>query len=142
MDIWLRRRAMANQISGASRTYVVADESGAVIAFYTLATGAVTAVAATGRFRRNMPDPIPVVVLARLAVDQAWQGRGVSRALVADALRRVVAAADLVGIRGVVVHALTVDLGAYYMKLGFCPSPLDPTLLMVTLDEVRAALAR
>src|ERR1700680_924676 len=75
LDDWLRRRARANQVSGASRTYVVCEEK-RVIAYYALASGGVTAESATGRLRRNMPDPIPVAVLARLAVDRGWQGKG------------------------------------------------------------------
>lgn len=139
MDTWLRRRALANQLSGASRTYVVTDSDGNVIAYYALAAGAVMAASATGRFRRNMPDPVPVIILARLAVDRAYQGRGYSRALIQDALRRVMAAADIVGIRVVVVHALNDDLRAYYTHLGFTPSPMDDTLFMVTTSDVRAA---
>lgn len=137
LDDWLKRRALANQVSGASRTYVVCDEE-RVVAYYSLATGAVTAVSATGRFRRNMPDPIPVIVLARLAVDIAYQGRGLSRALVGDALRRSLEAADIVGIRGVVVHLLRGNLRQFYLHLGFSPSPIDDMLFMVALADVRA----
>lgn len=80
LDDWLRRRAMQNQTSGASRTFV-ACESGQVIAYYALAASAVAPSEAPGRFRRNMPDPIPVVVLARLAIDRSHQGHGLGRAL-------------------------------------------------------------
>lgn len=83
LDDWLRRRALANRASGASRTFVVGSDN-AVIGYYALASSAVTTTEATGRFRRNMPDPIPVVVLGRLAVDQAWQGKGIGRALFRD----------------------------------------------------------
>lgn len=79
LDGWLRRRAKANQVSGASRTYVVCEEK-RVIGYYALASGAVTVESAPGRFKRNMPNPIPVAVLARLAVDRSWQGRGIGRA--------------------------------------------------------------
>jgi len=105
LDDWLRRRARANQASGASRTYVVC-EAKRVVAYYALASGAIAQAAVPGRFRRNMPDPIPVVVLARLAVDRNYQGRGLGRSLFRDAGRRVVHAADTIGIRGVVVHAI------------------------------------
>jgi predicted N-acetyltransferase YhbS len=106
LDDWLKRRARANQASGASRTYVVCDE-GRVIAYYALASGAIAAAGTPGRFRRNMPDPIPVAILARLAVDRAFQGRGLGRALFRDAARRVTGAADAMGIRGIVVHAIS-----------------------------------
>ena len=105
LDEWLGRRARVNQASDASRTYVVC-EGKVVVGYYALASGAVTQATAPGRFRRNMPDPIPVVVLARLAVDKRFQGRGLGRALFRDAARRIAHAADTVGIREIVVHAI------------------------------------
>jgi GNAT superfamily N-acetyltransferase len=140
LDDWLRRRARANQVSGASRTYVVCEEK-RVIGYYALASGAVTGDSAPGRFRRNMPDPIPVTVLARVAVDHGWQGRGLGRALFRDAARRVVNAADAIGIRGIVVHAISPEAKKFYLALGFDPSPREPMMLMVTLRDVRAALS-
>ena len=83
LDVWLKRRALKNQIAGASRTFVIC-ESTRVMAYYVLASSAVVVNAAPGRFRRNMPDPIPVVVLGRLAVDVVWHGRGIGRAMVRD----------------------------------------------------------
>ncbi|RDS82845.1 N-acetyltransferase [Dyella monticola] len=139
LDIWLKRRALKNQSSGASRTFVVC-EGARVVAYYALAASAVTVDAAPGRFRRNMPDPIPVVVLGRLAVDQSQQGKGIGRALVQDAARRVLQAADAIGVRGMLVHALSADAKAFYERLGFDPSPLDPLLLMITLVDLHAAL--
>ena len=87
-----------------------------------------------------MPNPIPVVVLGRLAVDQTWQGKGIGRALVRDAGHRVVQAADTIGVRGLLVHALSSDAKTFYGRIGFAPSPLDPLLLMVTLADLQAAL--
>ena len=138
LDEWLRRRARANQLTGASRTFV-SCEAGAVIAYYALASSAVTVSTAPGRFRRNMPDPIPVVVLARLAVAKSHHGQGVGRAMFQDAARRVIHAADAIGIRGLIVHALSADAAAFYLRLGFDASPLDPTILMVTLADLREA---
>ena len=140
LDDWLRRRAPANQVSGASRTYVVCDGN-QVIGFYALASGVVAVRDAPGRFRRNMPDPIPIVLLGRLAVDRNWQGRGIGRALFRDAARRVVNAADAIGIRGIVVHAISEEAKSFHLALGFEASPLEPMTLMVTLADVRAALA-
>jgi GNAT superfamily N-acetyltransferase len=97
LDDWLLRRARANQISGASRTYVVSQDK-RVVAYYALASGVIAIDAAPGRFRRNMPNPIPVAVLARLAVDEHCQGQGIGRALFGDAARRVAQAADVIGI--------------------------------------------
>ncbi len=139
LDDWLKRRARANHASGASRTFVVADAD-RVVAYCALASGSVQTVGAPGRFRRNMPDPIPVAVLARLAVDRAYQGKGLGRALFRDASLRVLSAAESIGIRGIVVHALTEDARAFYLALGFDASPLDPMTLMVTLPDLRAAL--
>ncbi len=139
LDDWLKRRARANQASGASRTFVLC-EGQKVIGYYALASGGVTIGAAPGRFRRNMPDPIPVVILARLAIDRAHQGKKLGRALFRDAALRVAQAADAIGIRGIVVHAISEDAKAFYIALGFDPSPLDPMTLMITLADLRAAL--
>lgn len=139
LDEWLRRRALANQVSGATRTFVVSDQD-AVVAYYALASSAVAVDAASGRFRRNMPDPIPVVVLARLAIAKTHQGRGLGRALFQDAARRVIHAADAIGIRGLLVHALSEDAAKFYRKLGLTPSPIDPAMFMVTLTDLRASL--
>lgn len=139
LDEWLRRRARANHVSGASRTYVVCQGS-RVVGYYALASGMVTVEHAPGRFRRNMPNPIPVAVLARLAVDSDWQGLGIGRALFRDAARRVTHAADAIGIRGIVVHAISAEAKDFYVKLGFDPSPREPMTLMVTLADIRAVL--
>lgn len=139
LDHWLKQRALKNQATGASRTFVVCDGN-RVRAYYALATSAVAGELATGRLRRNMPDPIPVVVLGRLAIDQSLHGRGIGRALVRDACLRVMAAADAIGIRGMLVHALSSDAQAFYEKVGFEPSPLEPMTLMATLSDVRKAL--
>jgi len=140
LDEWLKRRALSNQASGAARTFVVceADRSLAIMPWPPVA---VNVAGAPGRFRRNMPDPIPVVVLARLAVDRAYQGRSLGRALVRDAVRRVVNAADAIGIRGIIVHAISDDAKAFYLALGFEPSPIEPMTLMVTLTDIRRSLA-
>lgn len=139
LDDWLRRRAMANQASGASRTYVVCDGD-KVIGYYALASGSVSVDAAPGRFRRNMPQPIPVVILGRLAVDRTYHGRGIGRMLFRDAALRVLNAADAIGIRGILVHAVSEEAKAFYVALGFEPSPLDPMTLMVTLDDIRKSV--
>lgn len=139
LDDWLRRRALKNQLSGASRTFVACDGL-QVKAYYALAASAVTIDAAPGHFRRNMPDPIPVVVLGRLAVDKSMQAQGIGRALVRDAAQRVLQAADVIGVRGILVHALSEDALAFYNRLGFESSPLEPMTLMVTLPDLRAAM--
>ncbi|MBB2684902.1 GNAT family N-acetyltransferase [Rhizobium sp. H4] len=139
LDEWLRRRARANQAGGASRTFVVC-RGNRVIAYYALASGAVRQPEAPGRFRRNMPDPVPVAVLGRLAIDQSHQGRGIGRALVRDAGLRLLNAAEILGIRGLLVHAISDDARAFYEAVGFLPSPSDPMILMVGLHDLNGAL--
>jgi predicted N-acetyltransferase YhbS len=139
LDLWLRKRALRNDATGASRTFVACSSSN-VVAYYSLASSVVTIDAAPGKFRRNMPDPIPAVLLGRLAVDQTCQGRGLGRALVQDAGLRVINAADLIGIRGMIVHAISEDAKAFYEAVGFEPSPLDPLLLMITLADLKALI--
>ncbi len=139
LDAWLKRRALKNQTTGASRTFI-ACENRTAIAYYALASSAVTVAQAPGRFRRNMPDPIPLVVLGRLAVDRSQQGKGLGRALVRDAAVRVIQAADTIGIRGMLVHALSDEAKTFYERLGFEPSSIDPMMLFVTLDDLRASL--
>jgi predicted N-acetyltransferase YhbS len=89
-----------------------------------------------------MPNPIPVVVLARLAVDHAWQGRGVGRGMFRDAATRVAQAADAIGIRGIVVHAIPEQARTFYLGLGFDASPAEPMTLVVTLNDIRASLTK
>ncbi|OGR05137.1 MAG: GNAT family N-acetyltransferase [Deltaproteobacteria bacterium RIFOXYD12_FULL_50_9] len=139
LDTWLKRRALKNQASGASRTFVVC-EGQRVSAYYALSSSAIAVAETPGRFRRNMPDPIPVVVLGRLAVDQSFQCQGVGRALVRDAGYRIIQAADVIGIRGLIVHAISPEAGAFYEAIGLDPSPLDPLTLMITLADLKANL--
>jgi GNAT superfamily N-acetyltransferase len=139
LDEWLKRRAAQNQLSGASRTFVARDDD-RVVAYYALASSAVAAAATRGRFRRNMPDPIPVVILARLAVASTHQDQGLGRALFQDAAKRVIHAADSIGIRGLLVHAISEEAKAFYLKLGLEVSPLEPMTLMATLTDLHSAL--
>ena len=139
LDEWLRRRAMQNQASGASRTLVACDDT-RVVGYYALAASAVAPDAATGRFRRNMPDPVPVAVLGRLAIDKSFQGKGLGRALFRDAALRVLAAADSIGIRGMLVHAISDEAKAFYVGLGLDVSPLEPMTLMATVADLKASL--
>jgi GNAT superfamily N-acetyltransferase len=140
LDEWLKRRARGNQASGASRTYVVC-EGDQVVAYFALAAGSVDVANAPGRFRRNMPDPVPVVILGRLAVDVLQRGRGLGRLLMRDAGQRVLQAADVVGIRGILVHAISQEARQFYQAVGFEPSPLDAMTLVMTLVDIRAAFS-
>lgn len=140
LNHWLQRRSLSNQRSGATRTFVVADDASTVKAYVALASGAIAVASTPGRFRRNMPDPIPVIVLARLAVCRTVQGQGVGRALLADAFERVLQASQQIGVRGIVVHAASASAREFYLHLGFEPSPLDANTLVVRLSDVAASL--
>lgn len=141
LDDWLKRRALANEQAGASRTYVVCA-GGRVVGYYALATGGVVQAAATGRVRRNMPDPVPVMVLGRLAVDQAYQGGGLGADLLRDAILRILQAAKLGGIRAILVHAVSEEAKRFYERHGFVASPVDPMTLMITVADAEKALGR
>jgi GNAT superfamily N-acetyltransferase len=119
----------------------VVCEGERVVAYYALASGAIAQAGVPGKLRRNMPDPIPMAVLARLAVDVHYQGRGLGRALFRDAAVRVAHAADTIGIRGIVVHAISETAREFYISLGFDPCPSDGMTLVVTLRDLRAILS-
>lgn len=137
LDDWLKRRALANQSSGASRTFVVCDQNGLVCGYYALAAGAVSHQLATGGVRRNMPDPIPVMVLARLAVDRRAQGRHLGASLLQDAVNRVVAVSQNAGVRALLVHALNEKATRFYEYYGFQASPTHPMTLMLRLSSAK-----
>ncbi len=138
LDDWLKRRALANQASGASRTFVVTDEGGHVRGYYAMAAGAVSHRLATSGVRRNMPDPVPVMVLARLAVDRRAQGLHVGAALLQDAVNRAVAVSQNAGVRALLVHALHEKARQFYEHYGFQSSPTHPMTLMLRLSSVKA----
>jgi predicted N-acetyltransferase YhbS len=140
LDEWLKRRARRNELEGASRTFVVGAER-KVVGYYCLAAGSILHSIATSKVRRNMPDPVPVVLLGRLAVDRKWQGKGLGADLLQDAVLRVVGAAETVGVRAILVHAISEDAKSFYEKHGFRSSPIDPMTLMVTIDEARKILS-
>lgn len=137
LDEWLKRRAMANQLRGASRTFVVADREGCVRGYYAMAAGAVSLHAAIGGVRRNMPDPVPVMVLARLAVDRRAQGFKLGGALLQDAVQRAVHVSQHTGVRALLVHALHERAKGFYTHYGFQASPADPMVLMLRLSNTR-----
>jgi predicted N-acetyltransferase YhbS len=133
LTMWLQKRALVNVISGASRSYVVCDDAQKVIGYYALAAGSVASEAVPGRLRRNMPDPLPVIVLGRLAVHTDWSGKGIGSALLKDAVLRSIQAADLIGVRALMCHAIDDDAKAFYLKHGFVASPLDERMVLVGL---------
>jgi GNAT superfamily N-acetyltransferase len=133
LDEWLRKRALGNQAGGASRTFVVADAAGRVMGYYALAAGAVSHETATSAVRRNMPDPVPVLVLGRLAVGRQAQGMHLGAALLQDAVKRASSVAADVGVRALLVHALSEQAKRFYEKYGLQVSTLHPMTLMMRL---------
>jgi predicted N-acetyltransferase YhbS len=138
LDEWLKKRARANHAGGASRVFVTC-EGNQVVGYYSLSSSSVVHEIVPGRFRRNMPDPIPVVLLGRLAIDKKWQGQGIGRSLFRDAATRISQAAEAIGVRGVVVHAISDEARKFYVAIGFSECPHEPLTLVVTLQDLRAA---
>jgi GNAT superfamily N-acetyltransferase len=138
LDAWIRRRARANQASGASRTYVLC-RGDRVVGLSALATGSVSHDLSPRKLRQNIPDPVPVIVLGRLAVDASEQGNGLGRALLRDAVLRVAAAAREVGV-AMLVHALNDRAKAFYVAAGFDPSPADPMVLILRIKDITALI--
>lgn len=139
LDDWLKRHARRNEAEGGSRTFVLCADR-RVVGYYSLAAGSLLPGAAVGRVRRNMPNPVPVVLLGRLAIDRAWQGRGLGADLLRDAVLRVLAAAVSIGVRALLVHAISEEAKTFYQRHGFRPSPVDPMMLMITLAEAEKCL--
>ncbi len=139
LDDWLRQRAMKNEASGATRTYVVCSGND-VVGYYSLAVGSIEHQFAPGAIKRNMPRPIPVMILARLAVGRLYAGRNIGTGMLRDALLRTLQAADIAGIRALLVHALNDKAATFYREWGFVASPFDPLVLFLALDHVRNRL--
>ena len=140
LDDWLRRRGLKNQKIGLSRTYA-ACVGQQVVGYYALAVGAIRRDLAIGPLRRSAPTEIPVMLLARLAVDERWHGYGIGRALLRDAAARTLQAAEIAGIRAMLVHALTDEAKRFYQYFGFRESRVEKMTLMVTLQELEAVVA-
>ncbi len=141
LDDWLIRRALKNQESGASRTFVICEDNPTVIGYYALATGSIERIAATGNFSRGMPDPIPVIILGRLAIDTRHQGKRLGAALLKDAMLRTLSIANNVGVRGLLVHAISADAKQFYLKYGFQESPVEPMTLFISTKNIRCHIA-
>ena len=139
LDDWLKRHALKNEVSGASRTFVICQDK-QVVGYYTLATGSIEHRNAPGKIRRNMPNPIPVMVLGRLAVDQRRQQAGLGRGLLKDALLRSLSVSRQAGIRALLVHTLSEEAKHFYTRNGFLESPLDPMTLMIALQDAAHCL--
>ncbi|MDQ2702465.1 MAG: GNAT family N-acetyltransferase [Pseudomonadota bacterium] len=136
---WLQVRALRNQVQGACNCFVVRDAGGdgnTVVGFYALAAGSLAHASAPGRVRRNMPDPVPVAVLGRLAVHRSFEGQGIGRGMLRDAtLRCLRTAREGIGVRAILCHAIDGDAKAFYLHHGFMKSPVDDLTVMLGLAD-------
>jgi predicted N-acetyltransferase YhbS len=141
LDDYLRKRALANNVQGASRCFVTCSD-GRVVGYYSLAAASVQHRDVARRVRRNMPDPVLVILLSRLAVNRTQQGCGLGKNLLRDAILRSVQAPEIIGVRALLVHALNDSARAFYARFDFEPSPTDPLHLLLTMKDARALTGR
>ncbi|OAI46510.1 GNAT family acetyltransferase [Gammaproteobacteria bacterium SCGC AG-212-F23] len=141
LDEWLKKRAFKNQVSGASRCFVICNDK-KVIGFYTLSAGAIAHESAPKAIRRNMPNPLPVLLLGRLAVDSRYHNKGLGSALLRDAMIRTVSIGSDAGVVAILVHALSEQAKRFYIAKGFIESPLQPMTLFMTLETIRSILIK
>jgi len=135
LENWLKQRALRNQNDGSSRTFVVCVGAD-VVGYYALAAGSVLHAQAPGNVRRNMPEPIPVAILARLAVHSGWSGRGLGADLLKDAVLRVTRLAGEMGIRALVCHAISAEAKRFYLHHAFVESPIEPMTVMLNVAKL------
>lgn len=140
LNHWLKKRALKNETAGASRTFVVTDTNKNVVGFYCLSASAIEHELSPGKVRRNMPDPIPVMVLGRLAVNLKHQNQSIGRSLLKDAILRTINVSKQTGIRAILVHALSEEAKAFYIQHGFYASPTNDMTLMITINDAIASL--
>ncbi len=139
LENWLKQRALRNQIDGASRTFV-ACAGVDVVGYYALAAGSVLHAQTPGSIRRNMPEPIPVAILGRLAVHRDWSGRGLGADLLKDAVLRATRLASEMGIRALVCHAISAEAKRFYLHHAFVESPIEPMTVMLNVAKLARAL--
>jgi GNAT superfamily N-acetyltransferase len=140
LNDWLKRFAWTNQQNETSRTYVV-HRAGRVVAYYSIAAGSIQREEAPARVAKGLAHhPVPVILLTRLAVDKTEQGTGLGKAMLKDALLRIAGAADIVGARAVLVHAIDAEATAFYRHFGFEPVPGSDLHLMLLMKDLRVML--
>ena len=141
LNDYLKKYALQNQKKDAARTYVVTDEEDKVIGYYTLVFGSVSVEEATPGISAGLGNyPIPIILLARLAIDKNEKGKGLGKFLLRDALLRALRAADIAGLRAFVVHAKDEPAKAFYEKFGFRSSPINELNLFLRMSDIRASL--
>lgn len=143
LNEWLRSRALKNETTGASRTFVTVEtESGNVAGYYCLSAGSLALEHAAGRVKRNMPSPIPVVLIGRLAVDERFTGRGLGASLLQHAVLKGIEASRIVGARAFVVDALNDDAERFYRRFGFeLMAPASKRTMFLLVTDAEATIA-
>ena len=140
LNEWLKKRALKNQATGASRCFVLCDRQ-KVVGYYSLSAGAIAREEAPKMWRRNMPNPLPVLLVGRLAIDKSYHNKGLGSALLRDAMLRAVHVSGDAGVFAILVHALSERAKRFYLSRGFVEFPLQSMTLMMTLETVRSILA-
>ena len=140
LDDWLKRRAAKNPANGSSRTYVIC-KGDAVVGYYCLSAGAIAYAQAPGNLARNRPDPVPVLVMGRLAIHKDLHQQGLGTALLRDAILRTIQAAEITGVAAILVHALSEPASRFYRSRGFIESPVQAMTMCLMLSTVEATLA-
>lgn len=142
LDDWLERRAHKNHAAGDTKVFVVSNEKDEVVAYVAISAASVARGNATSRLRRNAPDPVPMGLIARLAVRKDMEGQRIGSSLLREAILRIVHASEHIGIRGILVHAMDDDAVSFYRHMGFRRSPIDAMTLMISLNEIEVELIR
>lgn len=140
LDQWLKTRAIKNNLVGASRCFVICNKK-EVVGYYCLSAGAISRDAAPKSMRRNMPDPLPVLVLGRLAIDKKYHNKGIGSALLRDAMIRSVNIAEDAGIFAILIHSLSEQAKQFYISRGFVESPLQSMTLFMTMETIRIIMS-
>jgi GNAT superfamily N-acetyltransferase len=138
LDDFLRNRALKTE-GKTARTYVVCQGE-TVVGFYAIAMGSVQRGQAPGKLRRNAPEQLPVAILARMGVDNRLKGHGLGRALIKDALQRILQASTIIGARAVLVHAIDEEVRPFYLKYGFVAYPADSRTLFLPIETLADAM--
>ncbi len=136
LDDWLKKRALKNQLTGASRCFVI-SRFNKVIGYYALSAGAISHENAPKTMRRNMPNPLPIILVGRLAIDENYHNKGLGSALLRDAMIRSLNIAGNAGVFAILVHAISENAKKFYLSRGFVESPIQPMTLFMTLETIR-----
>jgi ribosomal protein S18 acetylase RimI-like enzyme len=139
LDDWIKKHAYKSQKSGSARVYVICDDD-RVVAYYAVCASSVVRDSATSKVARNSPDPIPVFLLGRLAVDSGYERKGLGKKLLKHALRGMAGAAEVIGAKAILVHALDDEAAGFYRKYDFEPSAIDELILFISMNDLRQAL--